>query len=167
MSMEAKRENFTDTEAYKKGRAGEKLIEKYLLSKGAYIIPSYDYCGENNDKAPRMFNQKEFFVLPDLDVSIKNQRIWVEVKTYHSPDFTRITGRYEHGIKLRHFNNYKKVQEITGAKVLLFIFEEISDMIIYNYLDELEKHKRIYSGDKMGKGGMIFFPRDKFIEIKE
>lgn len=84
------------------------------------------------------------------------------MKTKAHADFTRITQRFEHGIPLRHFEDYKRVQALTGCKVYLFICEDDTGDILSKPIDELDAHKRIYRGNEMSRGGMVFFPRDSF-----
>ncbi len=153
---------FNETDKYKLGRTGELLIAKLLQKRGWYIIPSYDYTGEDNDKAPKLQGNMNAFVIPDLDISKAGSRRWAEVKTKTEATFTRITGRLEHGIPSRHYRSYKEVQDITGCEVWLFVYETNTGDVLYGKLDELEKKKRDYEGRKMSYGGMVFFPRDSF-----
>ena len=160
--MATKQISFKETDEYKLGHTGELIIANLLQKEGWYIIPSYDYSGEEGNKAPKMQGLTESFVLPDLDRCKDGTREWAEVKTKTEATYTRTTRRLEHGLALRHFNDYKKIQEITGCKVWLFVYENVAGYVLYQLIDKLELNKRIYSGDKMDRGGTIFFPRDSF-----
>ena len=153
---------FRETEEFRRGRNGERLVAELLQSRGWYVIPSYDYSGEDGDKPPRLQGAVTAFPLPDLDVARDGQRRWAEVKTKKRADYTRITGRLEHGIPKRHYRAYKRVQEITGCEVWLFIYEEETGEVLFAKLDDLEAVKREYDGPKMSRGGMVFYPRDAF-----
>ncbi len=152
-----------ETEKFRRGRAGEHVVADLLKQRGWYIVPSYDYCGDDGNKAPKMEGLTAALILPDLDVARGGRRKWAEVKTKLRPDFTRITGRYEHGIPIRHFEHYRQVQAVTGAEVWLFIYEEEPAVVICQALDKLEPQSRFYRGPRMDRGGMVFWPRDAFL----
>ncbi|GFP29051.1 hypothetical protein, partial [Candidatus Hakubella thermalkaliphila] len=102
------------------------------------------------------------FVVPDLDIAKEGQRRWAEVKTKAGATYTRITKQLEHGIPLAHFNDYLQIEKITGCEVWLFIYEEDTQCVLSGRLKDLARSKRIYGGNKMSCGGMIFFPRIAF-----
>ena len=131
------------------------------------MIPSYDYSGEEESKAPMLQGRRENHILPDLDCANSVHRRWVEVKAKTVATTHRITGRVEHGIQLRHFKSYKRVQEITGSTVWLAIAEADTGAILVGELDRLHENARVYDGPKMGRGGMIFFLRSDFKVLAE
>jgi len=45
---------FKDTPLYQKGHEGELIVSGELKRRGWFVIPSYDYSGKDDDKAPRM-----------------------------------------------------------------------------------------------------------------
>lgn len=154
--------DFYETKEWKKGHNGEHIVADMLRDNGFYVIPSYDYSGEDGDKAPKLQGPLRSFVIPDLDVAAHGRRRWAEVKTKATPTEHRITKRVEHGIPLRHFRHYEDVAAITGNPVWLFVLEEDSGLVLYGSLRNLAKHKRIYEGHKMSRGGMVFFLRRDF-----
>jgi len=169
--METLRQPFRQTDKYQRGHSGEQMVAKLLQDRGWFVIPSYDYSGEDNDKAPRLQGNLRAYVIPDLDIARGGRRIWAEVKTKACATYTRITQRFEHGIPMRHFRDYRAVQDITGCSVWLFVYEENTGEVLCGELDNLAAHKREYTGGKMSYGGMVFFPRDAFtllakLEIK-
>lgn len=153
---------FRETTEFQRGRTGERLVAELLRSRGWYVIPSYDYSGEDGDKPPRLQGLRAAFPVPDLDIAKDGQRRWAEVKTKAAASYTRITGRLEHGIPKRHYRAYKRVQEITGCEVWLFIYEEDTGEVLCAKLDDLDSVKREYDGSKMSRGGMVFYPRESF-----
>jgi len=153
--------SFRQTEKWKKGRKGELLIADLLKQAGWYILPSYDYSGEE-EKAPRLQGALREYVIPDLDISKNGERRWAEVKTKQKADWTYITRRLEHGIPLRHYRHYLEVQEITGCDVWLFVYEIEAGDVLFAKLNDLADVLRLYEGNKMSRGGMAFFPRDAF-----
>jgi len=151
-----------DTPQFQIGRTGEKMVAELLRERGWYVIPSYDYSGEDGKKAPRMEGQRAAYVIPDLDIAKDGTRRWAEVKTKTGATYTRITQRYEHGIPLRHFRDYFATQEITGCEVWLFVLEQDTGDVLCGKLNELAQGCREYHGDQMSRGGMVFFPREAF-----
>lgn len=134
----------------------------WLQQRGWLIVPSYDYSGEDGNKAPKMHGVRLSLVIPDLDACRSGERFWVEVKTKWEATFTEKTQRLEHGISLRHYEHYQQVEKESGNPVWLFVLEERTGVILAGRLRDLAEHARIYKGWKMGQAGMVFFPREKF-----
>jgi len=151
-----------DTEEFKRGRNGERIVARLLQLAGYAIVPSYDYAGEDGEKAPRLQGIRESWVIPDLDIGQDGTRFWVEVKTKQAATLRHITGIYEHGMSLRQYQHYLEVQRITGTSVWLFVYEEDTDDVLFERLDRIALFERLYHGNKMGRSGMVFFPRDRF-----
>lgn len=149
-------------ELLERGRTAEELVADILRKHGYYVIPSYEYSGRDDDKAPKLTGYDKHYTLPDLDVSGNGQRFWVEVKLKAEPTWTRKLQRYEHGIPLRHYQDYLQVERITGCPVYLAIVEEDTGLILFQSFRKLTECVRIYDGAKMSRGGMAFFPRDSF-----
>jgi hypothetical protein len=152
---------FRQLETFKRGRNGEQVVAGWMMDRGWHVIPSYDYSGEDGNKAPKMAGKHSAYVLPDLDVAQNGKRLWAEVKTKAEPTLHRKTGTLEHGISLRHFREYKQIETITGCAVYLFVYEECSGDLLMKPLGE-ESQGRAYDGKVMGRGGMIFWPRASF-----
>lgn|GEM_PF-5245105 len=55
------------------------------------------------------------------------------------------------------------MQQITGTPVYIVILETLAGDIPCQSLDALDAIKRVYDGDKMDRGGTVFFPRDSFV----
>ncbi len=157
---------FNKTEIYKRGRNGEEIVAQLLMEDGWHVIPSYDFTGDDANKAPRLKGKKSYYAIPDLDISKDGERLWIEVKTKEKPVWYRKGNRFEHGMNLRLWNGYKHVQEIGGTPIWIYIYEEESGWIIKQLLDRLAIGAREYRGYVMGPGGMIFFERDSFQEYK-
>ncbi len=153
---------FHETEVFKRGQNGEQVVALMLKKKGWFVVPVHELTGEAKDKAPAMEGHRNRIVLPDLDVCRDGMRRWVEVKTKDKADYTRITKRLEHGIAQRLYEQYIEVQRLSGCEVWLAVYEETTGEVIARSLNKLEPYKRLDNGDKMERGGMIFFPRDQF-----
>lgn len=157
---------FNETAIYKRGRNGEEVVAQLLMENGWHIIPSYDFTGDDANKAPRLKGKGSHFAIPDLDISRDGERLWAEVKTKEKPDWYRKGQAWVHGMSLRLWNGYKRVQEITGTPVWIYVYEEESGWVIRQLLDRLAIGAREYIGTKMGQDGMVFFERDSFREYK-
>lgn len=154
--------NLRDSPKFKMGRTGEKLVAGLLRDRGWYVIPSYDYSGEDGNKPPRLEGSSDAFPIPDLDVAKRGARRWAEVKTKSAASYTRMTRQLEHGISARHCAAYQKVQKITGCEVWLFVLEQDTGDVLCERFDDLLLRVRRYAGPEMGSSGMVFFPRDAF-----
>lgn len=154
--------SFRQSEKYQLGHTGELLISNLLQERGWFVIPSYDYSGDDGNKAPRLEGLLKSYVLPDLDIAKNGSRKWAEVKTKSSSSFTKKTMQHEHGIPMRHFEDYRQIRGITGCEVWLFVYELDCGEVICAELDTLSQNRRVYEGHKMSNGGMVFFPRHIF-----
>jgi hypothetical protein len=145
------------------GRTGERQIATALESSGWWVIPSYDYTGRDGDKAPKMRRLHDCVVVPDLDCCRNGERVWVEVKTKSEIGHCRMLKNLEtHGIDLKHWISYRKIQGETGCRVFLVIRELCTGKNLGASIDDLEKD--IIHG--IGKGAfMVYFPRSSFEEF--
>ncbi len=152
---------FADRLAF--GRTAEQRVAELLQHRcGCHVVPVYDSGGQN--KAPKLRGTLRSYVVPDLDVSKDGERSWVEVKAKNNTgSFTRITHRWEHGFSWRLFQHYQAVQRITGTPVFILFLEMPTGDLLYQSLDQLDAVKRIYTGDRMDRGGTVFFPRDSLV----
>lgn len=154
--------SFRDSEEFKKGRAGERVVARFLQNRGWYVLPSYDYAGEDGNKAPKLTGLSAGYVVPDLFAFKDAQAKWVEVKTKNDATFHRISQTWEHGIPWRHYQHYQKVQGITGAPVYIVVCEEKSGQKLQGSLSALGEPR--YSASAT-MGEMAFWPRANFTPL--
>lgn len=152
-----------DTAEFQVGRRGERIVAAMFQRAGFWIIPSYDYAGEDGDTPPRLQGEHGHLIIPDFDAAIGGERRWIEVKTKKGATVHHVSGRNEHGFALRLFEQYVEVQEITGTEVWVAVYEIDTGDVLYQTLDALHEVARFYHGAKMGPSGMVFFPRSAFI----
>lgn len=152
---------FRQSPEFIRGRKAEQLVAEFLQRRGWYIIPSYDYSGEDGNKAPVIQGAHDGIVMPDLGIAKKGVLKWAEVKAKGHADFTLITHTYDHGIGFRSWCHYQRAQKETGCHVWLFIIEEDTQILLAESLDVLGVGRR-YDGDKMDPGGIVFWPRTAF-----
>lgn len=148
--------DFRDRPEFKQGRAGELVCSGWLQEHGWYVIPSYDYSGDDRDKAPRLRGLVDGFPVPDLDVARGGVRRWVEVKTKTTASWTWKWQRYEHGIE--HYDDYMRVAAETGTEAWLAIFETSTRELLGQSFVTLGEPRR----SRMNGRQMAFWPRDDF-----
>ena len=154
---------FRQRPEFRRGRAGEQIVAEWLKRRDCYVIPSYDYGGEDGDKAPKLQGLWTGYPVPDLDVCRNGNRFWVEVKTKREATFTRITGTYDHGINFRLVQHYRTVQAISGCPCWIFIYEEVSSWLLGQLLDILGEPRTATSlGTRMA-----YWPRASFRELEQ
>ena len=131
-----------------------------MLKRNARMLPVYDYNGQYGDKAPKLrgITPNTSLVVPDLLICEDGATSWVEVKYKTKADWTRITKRLETGIPLRLFHDYEAVQEASGLPVELVFIHGQEGEVRGNTLNNLSLIKRVYEGNSMSYGGMVFFP---------
>lgn len=128
---------FQERQNFKRGRAGELRVMQWLQEHGWFVIPSYDYAGEDGDKPPRLQGLVAAYAVPDLDAAKNACRRWVEVKTKHSANYRYTTRTYEHGIDESLLRDYEQVEKITGCEVWIAIYEESTGRLLANSLQAL------------------------------
>ena len=162
------REPFRERDEFKRGHTAELIVADWLKRRDCYVIPSYDYAGENGDKAPRLQGLWTGYPVPDLDVSKKGNRFWVEVKSKgYSPVWDNAPGgpQHTHGIELRLLEHYRTVQLISGSPCWLFIYEEDTSWLLSQALHVLGKPKSVGS-DGRGKKIAYWF-RAQFHQLEQ
>ena len=152
-------------------RHTERGVSEWLQSRGWYVLPTYDYSGLAENKAPKMHGRDDSLVIPDLDICKGGERRWAEVKYKDQSTYHRKTGTVEHGISARLLSHYRAVQSSSGCDVWVLVIEaanetaphhvEESRVLLGAPLSELGD-PRVYGGYKMGRSGMAFWPRERF-----
>lgn len=150
-----------ETEEFQRGRRGEQIVADWLKRRECYIIPSYDYAGEDGDKAPKLAGLWRGHPVPDLDCARNGNRFWVEVKTKKEAVLWRRDNELRHGIETRLLEHYQTVESISGCPCYLFIFEESTGCLIAETLMNLGKP---YIGTDRGTP-MAYWPRAAFRQL--
>ena len=153
--------------ALAKARVTERTVAAWLMSKEWLVLPTYDFSGKSDDKAPKLMAESpdESLVIPDLLCARRGEVRWVEVKEKDSASYTNITGRFETGISLRLWEHYQKVRAATGAPVWIFFAHNKEDEVRCGEIATLSPKKRIYGGTRMGRAGMVFFPYHELVFV--
>lgn len=146
------------------GRTVEQLIAQFLRERGFYVNPTFDYAGQDGEHAPWLESDADRMPVPDLDVAGEGARRWVEVKGKHKAIWRVDRKQYEHGISLRQFRNYQRVQAQTGTEVWLCIYEQLTGDLLLARIDHLALsfvEGEMVKGDQR-EGPMANWPRMVF-----
>lgn len=145
------------------GGKGEEAVVKALVAEGAHVAR----IARAGSGANLMYSPSgKPLILPDLLVFYQGQAHWAEVKTKANATYTKLTRRLEYGIPLKRWHHYLLVQELTGIPVYIYFLDLEAQSILYAPINLLVNHGRIYQGDKVEKGGMIFVPKDLLIPLR-
>lgn len=143
----------------KLGNQGEKVLRVWLKKQGYLILPASLI---QDDGAPMLTGEQVKAILPNNLTWKTGQPGWVEVKTKSNATLhLKPPKRWEHGMPLRHWDAYQKVQEVTHVPVDIAVLELSTKLILLASLDELDKSRRVFRMD----GEMhIFVARDIFVQ---
>lgn len=110
---------------------------------------------------PRMVGNTMAVILPDFQLVQKLRVCAADSKGKQGASFTYTTGQFEHGFGLRLYRHYTVYKERTGQEVIIIIPEYNTGEVLAASLTRLGE-PRIYHGNKMDRGGMVFWPRKAF-----
>lgn len=159
--MEQKLESFK--ELLKFGEEGEKEVALKLLDIGYTVLPLYQF---NKEHAPFLLSKKGKITLPDLDCYNENKEsIYIEVKS--KKQWNTTNGIIETGFDLKHFKEYKKIQEKTQKEVWI-VFNHKGKYEGF-YTIKLNNVHRIWDG-KNNNGikkfkPLVFYKKDSLKKI--
>jgi len=140
-------------------RQFEKALAAWFQTRfGAYILPTYDYSGLQEDKPPKLLAESESLVIPDLLICRRGKTTWVECKWKSSTALHRNTNTPTTGINLRHWEHYLRVRRVSGCDVVVMFIHIAEQEMRGDTIETLRanEHHR-YDGGKMGRDGMIFW----------
>lgn len=113
------------------GKEVEILTQQIFMQMDWFVIPKYLYVEKG---APCLLGMEYKYCVPDLDVASNGRRFWVETKR------KRLRNHYpDTGFSKRLFDQYLRVQEITGSSVYIIFFDEKLNLVYGNWLNNLKK----------------------------
>lgn len=145
-------------------RVWEKKLARWVRRRGWYVVPTYDFSGKGEDKAPKLLAPlgKESLVLPDLQCFRAGEQQWLECKYKSEAIVYRKGGYRTTGISRRLRDHYEQVQQATGASVVIAFLHEKEREVRGAALVDLAQHfSHEYAGAKMGRSGMVFWKYDE------
>jgi len=160
----------------KLGLANESIITKYLNSRNFIVIPAYQ-IEQSTGKGPRVFApMDEQLITPDL-LCIRNGKMrWTECKSKAEFVLYRKTGIFQTGFDIACFEQYQRVQEVTGIPVYIMFLNAprygISEPsgLYYQTLDKLvETIDHSCTNEKTGSksGGLHYWNEYDLIKQAE
>ncbi len=145
---------FEDTDKYRFGREGEKWLRIWVQHKGYHVVALSDI--DRNGGTPVAESSEERIILPD-DLLLKDGKpLFVEYKTKSRITYNQIRHRYEHGIPVRLWNDYRAIEIQSGIDGVLIILQLTDPKILIGLLKNIAKGSAVYSGSKFPEP-MIFF----------
>ena len=103
--------NFRDPRAEAWGRAAERAVREAYTRLGWFVVPAHLI---EDGGAPMLTGLLKKFVLPDFLAAKNGKSWWLEVKFKTACVEYRITGFWRHGIDIPKWDDYRKVEELTG-----------------------------------------------------
>lgn len=109
------------------GRTAEDEWAGILMNRGWLVDPVYTAIGNTDGtRAPMLLHAGDKLISPDIVAFRGGEAAWWEVKAKKEPSWYRKYGRWEHGIDLRNWVDYRAVQHITGFPVFVAIREDLT-----------------------------------------
>jgi len=128
-----------------KGSLGEKIVDEYIHDSGKFIPYNPVYEGPHPfDRIIASLDKKELYIL--------------ETKTKARRNLYPDTG-----INLKHYYEYKHLQDKYNLGVYIAFVDEMLNMVYGNFLNDLARETTINNNGKLGKyphiyNDIIFFP---------
>jgi len=149
--MEQKQINFEYQLAF--GQEGEHEVAQWLLTSGVTVLPLYQFESESAPVFISIFGKA---ISPDL-ICFGKKSFMAEVKTKNK--WVVFGDKVETGFNLRHYKEYKRIQDLTGTEVFVFFnHKELEPTGIY--YTKLDSYTRIWDGKANGSkvyDEMVFY----------
>jgi hypothetical protein len=144
-------------------RVAEIRVSDFLRERGWWVLPTYDFSGVGDNKAPKLMAPagKSDLVMPDLQCFKDGKPRWFEVKRKSNADQYRIGGYLVTGIDHGHYVQYKQVEKVTDSQVVLVFVHEKEQEVRGATLSWLDANARSHYSDRMGRYGMDFWKYEK------
>lgn len=132
------------------GEEGEHIVADYLMNScDASVLPLYQF--EDKKTAPYLIYKDSKYKLPDLTVWKESKIYFIEVK--RKRQWVRFAGNTETGVDSYLYDNYVKIQDITGTQIYLWFVHEDEEPVGFFYIsiDNFKKDMRYWDGKAKGK----------------
>lgn len=143
-------------------RGWERALAAWVRARGWHVLPTYDFSGKGDDKAPVLLAPPGTadLIMPDLQCFRAGRVRWIECKWKTSAVLHRNSGQMVTGISLRLASHYERVRATTGADVWLVFLHEREREVRGGEMARLEM-SHDYNGGVMCRGGMRFWLWDR------
>ncbi len=164
--------NFKKRPEYLVGRRSEELVCRFLIERGWFVIPAFDYSGPpTKEHAPVMHGLRESVVVPDIDAAKGGTRCWLEVKYKARAAPSRQQQADVHGIEKASWDHYLNAQRQTGQPVFIAVHEGSTGDVLCRSMDHLidfyygkmvvGRHKKKGEADSQ-RSPMVYLRRELF-----
>lgn len=148
-----------------RGKVYELAFATWLqLQRDYYVLPTYDYSGLANNKPPKLISKVKGLVIPDLLAYKEGDGAWFEIKLKTEAVLHRKTQTIVTGLPYRHWLDYQQVHTVTGLPIWIVFIHE-NEQIVKTCDINKAPISHIFEGDKMDRGGTIFFAFEKLITL--
>ena len=120
---------------FARGLKGEALIREWLKAQGYLVLPTSLIA---NGGAPALEGHLMSVIAANNLVAKDGKVEWVEVKTYQRATKNQRRGRWEHGVPVRLWNEYRKGELLTGIPGCLVILQVDAGRILKGRLADIE-----------------------------
>lgn len=137
-------------------RKYEVALSNWLQARDFWILPTYDYSGLADDKAPRLLKLDRGLIVPDLLAAKDGRFQWFEVKLKSCAALYRKTNTWQTGIPRRHYLHYRELKLATGALIWIVFIHRQENQVRCGEIGQM----RVSQTDErnvMSRGGMTFF----------
>lgn len=139
----------------------EKAFASFLvIERGWHVLLTCDLHG-GYAYAPQFNGVSANLVAPDLLAARNGEMRWFEVKQKSHADWHRNSQRFVTGLPLHLWNDYQRVERLTGHEVTVVFIHQEEGIVCGGTLKELDalvSHR--YTQSVMDKAGTIFFKFD-------
>lgn len=155
------------SQSQRKGVPAEKLGEQMLRKEG-YMTQHAKFRREDYEGAEKIVGENETVLDPDMLAIANAETVWVEIKQFEQPNPCRVREQKEHGVRKRKMQSYRRVADVSGIPVWLFIFEETNGCVLAANINELSQLPPIDEEQCVSVYGEIieFFPRQELEKLK-
>lgn len=134
-------------------REKERGVASLIQKQGYYVLPAYDFSGEQENKAPKLLAPlgKRPLVLPDLFCMKSDLAFWLEVKWKTEAYLFRKANRRTTGINLRLWEYYIEVEKESSFPVWIMFLHKKEQEIRAGSLSFLRDNICYTGRDNNGK----------------
>jgi hypothetical protein len=148
--------NFKDTDEWRRGEKSQRTVERVLKETGCGFIRTHAIEDPENPGAPALSLGEWEIVLPDLDVTKRGRRFWLEVKGKTKAAWYVKKQRLQHGVDTKNWEAYQRVEKESGTPVYIVFHEQVDGNLLIQSVEELRKVELPGEGSM---SHMTYFPR--------
>lgn len=151
-------------------RAGvdaERLGEN-MLGKNGWRCQHAKFRRADYEGAEIIGGENETVRDPDLLAIGTGETVWVEIKEFGGPNKCKVRSQKEHGVRKPKMEDYRRVADLSGIPVWLFIVETNAGLVLVGNINDLprlppiDKERCIEVYDEV----VEFFPRDQLEKVE-